>query len=155
MNDWRKNAKCKGRPVDCYVSENIPKVHPITGKGRVSAARELCADCPVIRECAADAIAEHDTDVVRAGVALDRYGTPVLARQYRRLAKIATGEDRSRADSLLLQRWDGARCSDCGEGVRPRGEQGQSMWPDRPVAANKTTCDTCYKKQYRLSEVSA
>jgi hypothetical protein len=75
---WQKRSKCLTRnPLD-YETENLPE-------GReAETARALCAGCPVIKECATDAVQpinmtqllgteeSHDiiyvTGVVRAGI---------------------------------------------------------------------------------------
>ena len=78
MSNWQVQAKCLTRDPRDYETENLPK-------GReVEVARALCVGCPVIQQCAADAVQpinmtqllgteeSHDivyvSGVVRAGI---------------------------------------------------------------------------------------
>lgn len=63
---WRRRAKCQGDDPLKYDLAHIPK--SATGAIRAAAAAELCAGCPVIRDCAADAYIHASVYVVRGGV---------------------------------------------------------------------------------------
>lgn len=71
---WRKDAQCAGQPLSDFVLD--------TGVGRVPArqrrdqARRLCVGCPVVGECAADALEFEDRGVVRGGVWIPSPGHP-------------------------------------------------------------------------------
>lgn len=71
---WRSHAKCLGDDIMLYDLSALAdywKVHgwpPKTPANTIAAT--LCADCPVIRECAADALVDRPrpVGVVRGGV---------------------------------------------------------------------------------------
>lgn len=48
---WRNAAKCFGQDSDLFDTENLP-----SGAKRQPAARRLCQGCPVMQQCAQDAI---------------------------------------------------------------------------------------------------
>ena len=61
---WRDRAKCRGRN---------PRYWDLAGRTHLdaeTAARTICRGCPVIAECALDAIDHGDAGVIRAGVCL-------------------------------------------------------------------------------------
>lgn len=61
---WRAAAKCFGQPPGDWVL-------PTRGRMEVEVvARSICEGCPVIAECALDAIDHGDAGVIRAGVCL-------------------------------------------------------------------------------------
>lgn len=54
---WREDAACLGVDPDVF----FPPEHTVTrGPGRNAEARRLCASCPVIDECGADAVKTGD-----------------------------------------------------------------------------------------------
>lgn len=78
---WQQQAKCLTADPELWYVTNLPVEDP------VGAARELCAGCPVLRDCAADAVKPidmtallgtfeepdliHVSGVVRAGIICD------------------------------------------------------------------------------------
>lgn len=64
---WRLDAKCLGQPTELFDVDRLP-----TSVKRTAAARALWAGCPVIRNCAKDALAnlEYSIGYVVAGVAM-------------------------------------------------------------------------------------
>lgn len=60
---WRDRALCTGRDTELYHWDNL-------GSNPKQRAQELCAGCPVTKQCANDAHQHHTTDYVRAGVPL-------------------------------------------------------------------------------------
>lgn len=82
---WRRRAACAGRMVpDPTLEQEVRKQE---------AAREYCAGCTVVAECARDALARPTLGVVRAGVFV-----PQDRKRYRSLVRpvleeIAAGVD--------------------------------------------------------------
>lgn len=63
---WWENAMCRDRNPLVYELAGLEETTEVE-KARI--ARRLCRGCPVIRECAADALAvPYDAGVVRGGV---------------------------------------------------------------------------------------
>lgn len=60
---WFDRAKCAGQPLDDYVLHDY-KPH----EDREERARALCEGCPVIKECALDAMEPLAVSTVRGGV---------------------------------------------------------------------------------------
>lgn len=61
---WRDRAACRvTRPDDWYVRNGHTKAS-------AEQHRTCLVDCPVVADCAADALDHNDTGVIRAGVAL-------------------------------------------------------------------------------------
>lgn len=60
---WRKHAKCFGQDIAFFETSNLP-----AAPARKPAARARCAGCPVVPECAQDAIDhwEHTRGHIRA-----------------------------------------------------------------------------------------
>lgn len=67
---WRDRAKCKGADPRLYELAHL-RTNAATAV-RKSTAAALCAGCPVLRDCAADAYIHEDIGVVRGGVFLKR-----------------------------------------------------------------------------------
>lgn len=63
MSDWQEHADCRRHQMDpdpAYGYKSGPYLN------RYAAA--YCSECPVIAECAADALEHRDISVVRAGL---------------------------------------------------------------------------------------
>lgn len=86
-NKWRWEAKCYGEH-EKYDLDN-KKLN------KAATARELCAGCPVKRECAADALMFDAWGTVRAGVWLP--GDGLMSYQQQNyidvLKRVAAGEE--------------------------------------------------------------
>ncbi|ANI91256.1 Hypothetical protein BJL86_0449 [Dietzia timorensis] len=81
-NEWIDRAACaKHRADPCPPSCHHSKV--------AAYAAEYCRGCPVVRECAADALERGDISVVRAGVYLGTRGRRQAPGARRALASIA------------------------------------------------------------------
>lgn len=80
---WRKGAKCVGSDLSLW--EVTGSHAPATVD--VSMAMGYCANCPVVRQCATDALLSCDTGVIRAGIPIPPPGTS--ARGGREQAKTA------------------------------------------------------------------
>ncbi|MCW2745795.1 MAG: transcription factor WhiB [Mycobacterium sp.] len=64
--EWQLHGRCRGQDSDLFF-------HPEGERGprrarRESAAKEICADCPVIVECRAHALASHEPYGVWGGL---------------------------------------------------------------------------------------
>lgn len=64
---WRKRAKCAGWPIELFTMDNEPPGAQTTALQRQQIASSLCENCPVIRECARDALQHRDVGIIRAG----------------------------------------------------------------------------------------
>lgn len=86
-NKWRWEAKCAGEP-EKYDIDN-KKLN------KSATARELCAGCPVKRECADDALQREAWGTVRAGVWLPGDGLMHYQQQHYIdvLKRVAAGEE--------------------------------------------------------------
>ena len=74
--DWRERAMCRTRSPLLYDLAHLDDGAPYTV--RAVTARALCAGCPVLRDCAADAWHHEDLGVVRGGVYLRTPQSPDL-----------------------------------------------------------------------------
>lgn len=65
---WHERAKCAGREPTKYevVVSTVPRV----AREQDEYARNLCAGCPVVLDCALDALDYGDVGVIRAGLIL-------------------------------------------------------------------------------------
>lgn len=63
---WWRHGKCVGMEPEMFDLSEGPYMVPPPERERI--AKRLCRGCPVMRECAADAIVHRDVGVVRAGV---------------------------------------------------------------------------------------
>lgn len=60
---WHRNAKCAdGDPTDW----DLPSGYKVPAQQRN--ANRVCFGCPVVKQCAADALRHRDRDIIRAGV---------------------------------------------------------------------------------------
>ena len=86
---WRSRAQCIDRDPDEYDLEGgTPR-----GEPRQPIARDLCEGCPVIRECAGEALEPLALGTVRAGVWITRAGGSGARDRVREaLSEIALGE---------------------------------------------------------------
>ncbi len=87
-NSWRWEAKCLGDDPAKYDLDNRTS-------NKEATARELCAGCPVKRECATDALMFEAWGTVRAGVWLPGNGLINYQQQHYMdvLQRVAAGED--------------------------------------------------------------
>lgn len=82
--EWHERAECAKHKCDPSLTGTPP--------GRLKrVAASYCAGCPVMAECAAEALRNTDTGVVRAGMFIDnsngRYHRPEKRRQLEAIAK--------------------------------------------------------------------
>lgn len=67
---WLDRAICNGRNPRLYETDGYRNSRVLKSE-RAERARNLCAGCPVIRECAAEAIEPIAVATIRAGVWID------------------------------------------------------------------------------------
>lgn len=84
---WRDKAACSDTPLDWWATPRRFKLDD------VAAAVTTCMDCPVIRECAAEAIETDDIAVIRAGVPIPDARRVDRRNATRALHAIAGGYD--------------------------------------------------------------
>ncbi len=68
--DWLSKASCRDFDPDLW----FPEQHAGGRDGGASRAKEICAGCPVLRECALDQLNRGGLFGIRAGVALTQPG---------------------------------------------------------------------------------
>ncbi|QIS21281.1 WhiB family transcriptional regulator [Nocardia terpenica] len=78
IQDWRTRGLCAGGNPHLWDADYLPPATDEAAKReRARIARARCAGCPVVRECAEDAVKPmysadgfplHTTGVIRAGV---------------------------------------------------------------------------------------
>lgn len=81
---WFNHAMCAGMDSEKFTV----RTNPVPNGPVVKQARALCAGCPVIAECADDALLHRDTGVIRAGIPL-RFGGQQYEDDRRALAAAA------------------------------------------------------------------
>lgn len=81
---WFKAAMCSGMDPEKFTVRTVPVPNGPIWK----AAQEVCAGCPVVAECADDALLHRDTGVIRAGIPL-RFGGQQYEDDRRALAAAA------------------------------------------------------------------
>lgn len=67
---WLDRALCNSRNPQLYETDGI-RNNRVSQADRVARARDLCAGCQVVRECAADALEPLAVATIRAGVWID------------------------------------------------------------------------------------
>lgn len=107
VRPWMRRASCRrGDPMDWDTDRWTAHARGgvVRALDRDMAVAELCADCPVAAQCAADALALPATavGVVRAGVPLPDYPRSRSRRQLDALAAIAGG---ARPDVAVFAGW--------------------------------------------------
>lgn len=70
MHEWRQQAKCLGMDPHLFDIQTAKRVAEVYGDSTTGddVARTLCEGCPVIRECAVEAMKPLAWGTVRAGV---------------------------------------------------------------------------------------
>ncbi len=82
---WRDRADCLGREWPPY---DLPAMSVAE---RRKVARWYCLECPVVRECAADALDRGDIGVIRGGLWLSKASTGQSKMTRRALEAVAEG----------------------------------------------------------------
>lgn len=80
---WIDDAKCKGG--------DLRQFDPVGRPNKQQIAAKLCSRCPVIRQCAQDALHYKDQGVIRAATFIPNHaeGVPMLPGLIARLERIA------------------------------------------------------------------
>lgn len=66
---WMERGACVGRPVNQFVVDGYtPNVHD---RAKIRAAKAICADCPVQRECLKYGYDTNDTKGILGGLTPD------------------------------------------------------------------------------------
>lgn len=80
---WVAHAKCRGG--------DLRQFDPVGRPNKQQIAARLCAGCPVIQECAQDALHYQDQGVIRAATFIPNHaeGIPLLPGLIARLERIA------------------------------------------------------------------
>lgn len=101
---WLKDAQCLEMNWDDFdIPPAVRGDTPEQGLRRKWAyAGELCQGCPVITECALDALDQEDTEIIRAGVPLPMKGNTSYRRAQTALQIIADGTPISAAAATVL-----------------------------------------------------
>lgn len=105
---WRARAKCLGTDTDRFEAPSNSTIINKVKKSHENLMEmyrgymNLCFGCPVMRECARDAIANEDTSFVRGGVPLSWFGIHWHI-QRNALQIVAAGGDESAALSVISQ----------------------------------------------------
>lgn len=138
---WQENAKCRGRP-ELWDADRIPKTD------RPRKAWGLCTGCPVLLDCARDAVTEQAVAVIRAGIMLPQAewaakrnllavienGGPTQPRQQ--------GRPGTRTEKAI-EDWAGCRCHECGRTLRPSWAA-VNDFPGTVCAVSMRQCRSCY-----------
>lgn len=82
---WRDRAACAGRTKP---ADDLPG---LSVRQRREVARWYCLECPVVRECAADALDRGDIGVIRGGLWLSPASSRQSKMTRRALAAVAEG----------------------------------------------------------------
>lgn len=96
---WQDHARCKGAQAGTMDSPKSINTWWLRGSPAwslaVNESAARCMGCPVIEQCARDALARRDVGTVRAGVPLPQPGVGREQRQQceRALHEIGTGVD--------------------------------------------------------------
>lgn len=108
---WYDRAACSGDDPDRY--ETPMSIGTAWGRGRREVVREaleagsLCDGCPVIRECARDAVRCDDSGTIRAGIPVPDKSRPssrhLLARTRAALLLVANGAAPADARRVLVR----------------------------------------------------
>lgn len=90
---WMADAQCREMDWDDFeIPAKVRGDSPEQDLRRKwDYATELCALCPVITECALDALDQEDTEIIRAGVPLPMKGNSSYRRAQTALQIIADG----------------------------------------------------------------
>lgn len=93
MGDWRQQAKCLGMDPHLFETQTDKRLADIYGDSTTGneIARSLCEGCPVIRECAVEAMKPIAWGTVRAGVWISDYKGTTAAKLREQLREVAYG----------------------------------------------------------------
>lgn len=88
---WTDEAACLGLPLDNFFRREHEKTERFIKRVDRSEGFLSCpSSCPVMVECALDALLKSDVDVVRAGVFINPKPSPEHRRAQLKLMKVAS-----------------------------------------------------------------
>lgn len=101
---WTDESACSGLPLDNFFRREHEKTERFVkridrGEGFLSCP----SNCPVMAECALDALLKEDVDVVRAGVFVNPKESPGRRRAQLKLMKIASPAIKNSTSRLALE----------------------------------------------------
>lgn len=99
---WRLAAAC--RHTDPAQWDSPVSRSQDQSREHVVSQRSICADCPVLAECAADSTLSRDSGVIRAGVPIPETGKVGKNIAYRALDLLAIGGSMAEAVEILESR---------------------------------------------------
>ncbi|WP_370876330.1 WhiB family transcriptional regulator [Corynebacterium striatum] len=93
MHEWRRQAKCLGMDPHLFDIQPTKRVAEVYGDSATGAdiARSLCEGCPVIRECAVEAMRPLAWGTVRAGVWISDFKGANATKLREQLREVAYG----------------------------------------------------------------
>ncbi len=93
---WTRDAACRNTKAEDVTNVMYP--HAANHRG-IAAAKAICAGCPVVRECLADAMSRRESDGVWGGLTAEERGDLHRAAVNRRRRKTAAQAADVRADA--------------------------------------------------------
>ncbi|AEV52025.1 hypothetical protein [Rhodococcus phage REQ1] len=144
---WREKAKCLGQDWKEYVVEEMPKGRNAP-ETRAILAQAKCSGCPVKRECAGDALDNHDMGVIRAGVAIP--GTNGSEEYRQAVRKLETAAGRVHRKTKRKTVWP-RQCESCARSMRPRRTT-LDEFPGTITHGAGKLCGTCQMRQWRADK---
>lgn len=95
FTEWLDSAKCLGTNPKLYETDS-EEVRRLAIRTKEDMARKLCEGCPVMEECAAEALEPLALSTVRAGLWIESNPGPGVRKHYRdTLTAIALGSHAS------------------------------------------------------------
>ncbi|MFW9221545.1 WhiB family transcriptional regulator [Corynebacterium striatum] len=93
MGDWRQRAKCLDMDPCLFDTQPTKRLAATYGDSATGAdiARSLCEGCPVIRECAVEAMRPLAWGTVRAGVWISDFKGANATKLREQLRAVAYG----------------------------------------------------------------
>ncbi len=137
--NWRTKAACAGTNLDMWVTP--PQKPGSDGPELVATARKalaLCAGCPVLADCAADADRHPVVGLIRAGRAYDLDGRQAACCDH--CGQVIVGRNGQ------LARWCSESCNRAGwyaasKGNAPAAAEAREPAPKPPTLKQQTTVD--------------
>lgn len=147
MNDreaWAARGLCRRRDPKLYsVDHVLAETGTNSGTALQAAAKERCYGCPVMAQCAQDALDFKDTGVIRAGVGLS-YSTSAPTEN---MLKFVVEHNRNPESRKEFNEWLGvtevveAKCRTCGVYLKSGGED---LPFAQPVSSDPSLCQSCW-----------
>ena len=161
-DEWKLRAKCRGESTDKFDLDVIG----LRYNALRDYANQVCRGCPVMAQCAADALRQDDRGVIRGGeplsltthkrflvrrlqfVVLNGHPEEKRGDPRRRKPKQYGEKDRQRQRKYQqrrkIERWQDRRCQDCGV-LMKSATMDEGVWPDRVVGHTHLVCVDCHE----------